>query len=49
VVLRVKGNFNTPEKLIESYDLLSKLDPSEAEFVFEYGDLQVYSIQVRQP
>ena len=49
VVLRVKGNFNTPEKLIESYDLLSKLDPSEAELVFEYGDLQVYSIQSRQP
>jgi hypothetical protein len=39
------GKFDTPAKVIESYQLLSQLDPSDAELVFEYGDLQVYSIQ----
>lgn len=45
VVLRTRGKFDTPAKVIESYQLLSQLDPSDAELVFEYGDLQVYSIQ----
>ena len=41
IVLRTRGKFDTPAKVIESYQLPSKLDPSDAELVFEYGDLQV--------
>jgi Dolichyl-phosphate-mannose-protein mannosyltransferase len=48
VVLRKKGEFNTPKKVVEFYQLLPKLDSESAELVYEYGGLQVYFIQAKQ-
>ena len=48
VIVREREKLNTPEKVVEFFQLLPKLDPASAELVFTYGELHIYSIRVRQ-
>lgn len=45
IILRTRDENGTPQKVIDLYQLSPSLDPSQAELVYEYGDLQVYSVQ----
>ena len=44
VIFRHREEYNTPEKVVDFFHLLSKLDMASAELVYEYGELQIYSI-----
>ena len=48
VVLRTNSKEDTPEKVLDFFNLTSALDLASAELVYEYGKLQVYSIPARE-
>jgi 4-amino-4-deoxy-L-arabinose transferase-like glycosyltransferase len=47
VVVRVNGRYNTPQSILEFYELTSDLDLASASLVYEYGLVQVYSIPAK--
>jgi hypothetical protein len=46
-VVRVNGQYNTPQSVLEFYKLTSDLDLALGRLVYEYGPVQVYSIPSR--
>ena len=46
VIIRHREALNTPEKVVEFFHLLPKLEMTSAELVYEYGELQIYSIPI---
>lgn len=47
ILLRKNSKHNTPQKVLDFFGLSSTLDVSSAELVFEYGKVQIYSIQAK--
>lgn len=47
VLLRKNSKYDTPQKVLDFFKLASALDLTSAELVFEYGELQIYSILAR--
>lgn len=47
VIVRVNERYNTPQSILEFYQLTSKLDLNAARLMYEYGPVQVYSIPSR--
>jgi len=47
VIVRGREQLNTPQEVIEFFQLRPKLDPASAELVYEYGELQIYAIPVK--
>ena len=48
VITRQREVRNTPEKVVDFFQLLPKLDMTTAELVYEYGELQIYSIRTNK-
>jgi dolichyl-phosphate-mannose-protein mannosyltransferase len=48
VIFRHREERNTPEKVVDFFQLLPKLDMASAELVYEYGELQIYSIPANE-
>jgi uncharacterized membrane protein len=47
VMVRKKTNYETPESVVKFFKLEQTLDLSAAELVFEYANVQVYSVPAR--
>ncbi len=47
VMVRKKTNYETPESVVKFFNLEGTLDLSAAELVFEYANVQVYSIPAK--
>ena len=47
IVLRKNAKYNTPQRVLEFYKLTPQLDSEATEFLYEYGQVQVYSIPAR--
>jgi len=48
VLVRTTETYNTPQSILEFFNLTTALDAASAELVFVYGPLQVYSIPPKQ-
>ncbi|HLF73460.1 MAG TPA: glycosyltransferase family 39 protein [Anaerolineales bacterium] len=48
VVLRTNSKQNTPQKVVDFFELTPVLEADSAELVYEYGAVQVYSVPARQ-
>jgi len=44
VIIRHREELNTPEEVVDFFQLLPRLDMASAALVYEYGELQIYSI-----
>jgi len=47
VLLRKNSKYNIPQKVLDFFKLASALDLTSAELVFEYGNVQIYSIPAK--
>jgi hypothetical protein len=47
VLLRKNSKYKTPEGVINFFELDQELDVTAAELVFEYANVQVYSVPAR--
>jgi hypothetical protein len=48
VIIRHREELNTPEEVVDFFRLRQKLDMKATELVYEYGELQIYSIPIKQ-
>ena len=47
VLLRKNGRYNTPESVLDFYHLSDDLNLEATELVYEYGQVQVYSVPAK--
>lgn len=47
VVLRKNAQYNTPNSVLDYYQLTPTMDMGEVEFLFEYGQVQIYYVPAR--
>lgn len=47
VLLRKNSKHNTPQKVLDFFQLTSAFDLSSAKLVFEYGKVQIYSVHAK--
>ena len=47
IILRTTSEYNTPESVTDFFQLTSRLDLQRAEFLFEYGPLNIFSVPAK--